>query len=153
MAVLSQMENSEERQRKRERRRLFHLDIPDLSLRQHRKLCRTAPCFQMLHRLVPPLYNRYVTFTADPDASALLLSNLFTSTIDQLISNDYMKKMEEKKQLHIEFEGDYRCKRGRAAVNSCFFWMNNEREACGRLREDTVTRPSSGACLYITLRL
>lgn len=34
---------------------------------------RAGPlCFQMLHRLVPALYNCYVTYTDDPDASALL---------------------------------------------------------------------------------
>lgn len=34
--------------------------------------CAGPLCFQMLHRLVPPLYNCYVTYTDDPGASALL---------------------------------------------------------------------------------
>lgn len=42
MAVMSRMENSEERQRKRKQRRLCHLMFLDLSLRQHGKLCWTT---------------------------------------------------------------------------------------------------------------
>lgn len=32
--------------------------------------CAGPLCFQMLHRLVPSLYNCYITHTDDPDASA-----------------------------------------------------------------------------------
>lgn len=68
MAVLSQMENGGERQRKR--RRLFHLDISRSEPQAAQEAVQER--YQMLHRLVPPLYNCYATYADDPDASALL---------------------------------------------------------------------------------
>lgn len=52
--------------------------------------------FQMLHRLVPSLYNCYVTYTDDPDASAFWNNMVRCAHIYNLYQMKIQEKMERK---------------------------------------------------------
>lgn len=94
----------------------------DFSLRQHGKLCRTTLRFQMLHRLVPSLYNSYVMHADGPDASRAFGNKRghARSHLQLLELQTHMEKMERKQQPLIKTKVITRTK-GQSAACTCVY--------------------------------